>query len=101
MPGLVPLLELTHQVFAQGPAGGDLLLELRISDRGHDVAGLRHLPDADSRAEDDIGGSDVIAEIELGPRTRLTVPIPGDRKSTRLNSSHVAISYDVFCLKKK
>src|SRR5215510_15672091 len=27
---------------------------------------------------------------------------PGlDRKSTRLNSSHVAISYAVFCLKKK
>src|SRR5437870_11441784 len=24
----------------------------------------------------------------------------GDRKSTRLNSSHVAISYAVFCLKK-
>src|SRR5437660_2953641 len=33
-------------------------------------------------------------------------PIPAppgrrDRKSTRLNSSHVAISYAVFCLKKK
>src|SRR5207253_4792530 len=27
--------------------------------------------------------------------------IPLDRKSTRLNSSHVAISYAVFCLKKK
>src|SRR5690349_10927453 len=27
--------------------------------------------------------------------------IPGDRKSTRLNSSHVEISYAVFCLKKK
>src|SRR5690625_5829850 len=30
--------------------------------------------------------------------------LPGgasDRKSTRLNSSHVAISYAVFCLKKK
>src|SRR5690625_6510782 len=26
---------------------------------------------------------------------------PGDRKSTRLNSSHVAISYAVFCWKKK
>src|SRR5690625_6677233 len=25
----------------------------------------------------------------------------GDRKSTRLNSSHVAISYAVFCLKKQ
>src|SRR5690625_6403477 len=28
-------------------------------------------------------------------------PKPTDRKSTRLNSSHVAISYAVFCLKKK
>src|SRR5699024_11622984 len=27
--------------------------------------------------------------------------IIGDRKSTRLNSSHVSISYAVFCLKKK
>src|SRR5690554_4670762 len=28
-------------------------------------------------------------------------PISVDRKSTRLNSSHVRISYAVFCLKKK
>src|SRR5438477_5738123 len=28
-------------------------------------------------------------------------PIDGDRKSTRLNSSHMSISYAVFCLKKK
>src|SRR5690554_209976 len=28
-------------------------------------------------------------------------PAEGDRKSTRLNSSHVRISYAVFCLKKK
>src|SRR5690554_2926138 len=27
--------------------------------------------------------------------------VPLDRKSTRLNSSHVRISYAVFCLKKK
>ena len=27
--------------------------------------------------------------------------MPLDRKSTRLNSSHVVISYAVFCLKKK
>src|SRR5207253_10118738 len=35
---------------------------------------------------------------------RLITPRPvllQDRKSTRLNSSHVAISYAVFCLKKK
>src|SRR5688500_19191621 len=29
------------------------------------------------------------------------IPGPGDRKSTRLNSSHLVISYAVFCLKKK
>src|SRR5437899_7031579 len=28
-------------------------------------------------------------------------PAPRDRKSTRLNSSHLGISYAVFCLKKK
>src|SRR5256885_7763027 len=28
-------------------------------------------------------------------------PDPEDRKSTRLNSSHLVISYAVFCLKKK
>src|SRR5256885_10063355 len=33
--------------------------------------------------------------IEPGP------PAPEDRKSTRLNSSHLVISYAVFCLKKK
>src|SRR5256885_11818521 len=27
--------------------------------------------------------------------------LEGDRKSTRLNSSHLVISYAVFCLKKK
>src|SRR5690242_21175440 len=27
--------------------------------------------------------------------------LPRDRKSTRLNSSHMSISYAVFCLKKK
>src|SRR5690349_23649271 len=32
---------------------------------------------------------------------RVKVHPGGDRKSTRLNSSHVEISYAVFCLKKK
>src|SRR5215208_7616907 len=36
-----------------------------------------------------------------GPGGRGTGTLPRDRKSTRLNSSHVAISYAVFCLKKK
>src|SRR5690625_5567868 len=37
----------------------------------------------------------------FGSRTPVTARTRLDRKSTRLNSSHVAISYAVFCLKKK
>src|SRR3712207_8401937 len=34
-------------------------------------------------------------------RGRVLRRVAGDRKSTRLNSSHANISYAVFCLKKK
>src|SRR5690606_42012143 len=34
-------------------------------------------------------------------RSLRAMSLPSDRKSTRLNSSHVKISYAVFCLKKK
>src|SRR3989442_5897922 len=44
-------------------------------------------------------------QLKLGcpvPPPRTAPPPSGaDRKSTRLNSSHVRISYAVFCLKKK
>src|SRR5256885_9558356 len=33
--------------------------------------------------------------------SRVYAGYPQDRKSTRLNSSHLVISYAVFCLKKK
>src|SRR3712207_8100198 len=36
-----------------------------------------------------------------GTLGRVSSSSPGDRKSTRLNSSHANISYAVFCLKKK
>src|SRR5256885_10412920 len=36
-----------------------------------------------------------------GTRRDPTSSEPQDRKSTRLNSSHLVISYAVFCLKKK
>src|SRR2546426_7781272 len=38
---------------------------------------------------------------DLATRRHLPVHCAGDRKSTRLNSSHLVISYAVFCLKKK
>src|SRR5256884_4564757 len=42
-------------------------------------------------------------EVMAGPDAGDThsAPVPLDRKSTRLNSSHGYISYAVFCLKKK
>src|SRR3989442_4590780 len=51
-----------------------------------------------------------LAELEITETYLLEVPeaarearmaMQSDRKSTRLNSSHVRISYAVFCLKKK
>src|SRR5437870_6546380 len=41
------------------------------------------------------------AMADLGTHLLRTGDEPADRKSTRLNSSHVAISYAVFCLKQK
>src|SRR5439155_6630446 len=55
-----------------------------------------------------LGGGDTatfLSDASLStPRFRLTyrkLSADRDRKSTRLNSSHVAISYAVFCSKKK
>src|SRR5690625_5682905 len=43
-----------------------------------------------------------LAGARLGVAVTVFMPrTAADRKSTRLNSSHVAISYAVFCLKKK
>src|SRR3712207_7998159 len=41
-----------------------------------------------------------VHRVVAGPEISLVGTI-GDRKSTRLNSSHANISYAVFCLKKK
>src|SRR2546430_1748213 len=49
-------------------------------------------------------GAPMVAAAESVPiltPVRASVPATADRKSTRLNSSHLVISYAVFCLKKK
>src|SRR5690606_41410360 len=43
--------------------------------------------------------SDALCRSSLVTRRTCTGRRTGDRKSTRLNSSHVKISYAVFCLK--
>src|SRR3989442_16032543 len=48
------------------------------------------------------GGRFGTTEVTLGAGRGATLGnVTRDRKSTRLNSSHVRISYAVFCLKKK
>src|SRR5260221_6649512 len=50
------------------------------------------------------GGTSGSEGVQSQVRGQWHGPIPsmvGDRKSTRLNSSHTVISYAVFCLKKK
>src|SRR5256885_6044193 len=44
---------------------------------------------------------DHAAQAAHGPESGNRAPPVRDRKSTRLNSSHLVISYAVFCLKKK
>src|SRR5207302_5830886 len=47
------------------------------------------------------GTQSLIANLEVATGQVVTPSLGPDRKSTRLNSSHVKISYAVFCLKKK
>src|SRR5256885_10277524 len=66
----------------------------------HEAVQLDDPPHAIERAE-------LVAERDQGAERRQAgglvprVDVQVDRKSTRLNSSHLVISYAVFCLKKK
>src|SRR5256885_9655728 len=50
---------------------------------------------------DTLASTDRPTEPSAGIPTTVAVEAAPDRKSTRLNSSHLVISYAVFCLKKK
>src|SRR5690606_40329637 len=65
----------------------------RLRAHGRAAAALRRGRLPDRREADRAGGRG-------GPAGSLRAAVPRrDRKSTRLNSSHVKISYAVFCLK--
>src|SRR5690606_41934773 len=79
-------VDAAHRVASLGQGDGEVGADRRLADtalagrNGHDPGPIAGLADL---------GPDLGAE-----------PLQ-DRKSTRLNSSHVKISYAVFCLKKK
>src|SRR5690242_20824716 len=80
--------------------------------RSSDLAGRVLVPGLPRAGDRRVGVRGAAPEGRVRPlvrrRARLVAPSAGgapavrlDRKSTRLNSSHMSISYAVFCLKKK
>src|SRR6266498_4200295 len=92
------------------PAGGNMIRLPRRPARYVSLlaltTGVLLAPAAPASADDPVADLTcaitvtVAVHPPLTPETRHVVTI-SDRKSTRLNSSHVRISYAVFCLKKK
>src|SRR3712207_6929702 len=70
----------------------------RSADAGKGAFGQRRFPIALGRGAE--GASPDLA-VEAPRQHQVDDLTGGDRKSTRLNSSHANISYAVFCLKKK
>src|SRR5256885_11087642 len=76
----------------EGPAGGE-----------HGRSGALRQRHPEARAERVQAAQELGARQDRGGghhRVRLGAGTLGDRKSTRLNSSHLVISYAVFCLEK-
>src|SRR5690606_40183995 len=73
-----------------------------LSSRGDEAGKVQALDlGADDYLTKPFGMDELLARLRAALRHQLQVQGERDRKSTRLNSSHVKISYAVFCLKKK
>src|SRR5690606_39352557 len=72
----------------------------RSSDLVHHLAAYHHMRHKCKKRNGDQQVLVDLTEYYGRNRAQMTL-ISEDRKSTRLNSSHVKISYAVFCLKKK
>src|SRR5690554_6978485 len=82
------------------PAHVERLKQLKVEGRLL-VAGPHPAIDSEEPGDAGFSGSLVIAEFASLTEAQAWADADPDRKSTRLNSSHVRISYAVFCLKKK
>src|SRR5690606_21928576 len=82
-----------------GPArltGGVSMAQARIIEASREMVGASMMYNPEGMMQI---GNDMASFPEI--IRNLANALRGDRKSTRLNSSHVKISYAVFCLKKK
>src|SRR5215467_4236604 len=101
-----------NRVLLRGQGTPELLPAATVTDNFFQTLGVQPVAGRDFRAGEDLaaaprtvmlsygwwqrrfGGKDVTGQV-------LNIDDHPDRKSTRLNSSHLVISYAVFCLKKK
>src|SRR5713101_8279300 len=83
------------EVAVRLPADASAEIDLR-STSGRVRTGFDGLQSARSPGSNTVAGS-----LGAGAGRMTVTTLSADRKSTRLNSSHMSISYAVFCLKKK
>src|SRR5690606_42052228 len=82
----------------QAPSGQEIVPPAEPSETAQAKTGLpESAPSMTPPATAPVAG----ARVQEPPQATLSGQTDLDRKSTRLNSSHVKISYAVFCLKKK
>src|SRR5690606_40577688 len=105
-----PLLKLLTSSASRAPAASQIYT-LSLHERSSDLLGeiaflVKHVGDAARHARGEVAAGladhhhDAAGHV-LAAVVADTLDHRRDRKSTRLNSSHVKISYAVFCLKKK
>src|SRR5215510_5374902 len=99
---------LDHRIGALTPALSPHIQSAARRRRSHPLAGARPTCDSRRPGRRHAGDRRLSLPGSVPQSTRRPISArgcgrggPRDRKSTRLNSSHVAISYAVFCLKKK
>src|SRR5262245_64645681 len=87
---VVRRLDPSQSIEVRAVVRGVRLVEVRIGEVRVDTAGAPRMGGRPGRSQPASGRA-----LRLGPDGDLLL----DRKSTRLNSSHLGISYAVFCLK--
>src|SRR3712207_7492892 len=88
---LFPYTTLFHSTAGRGSRAGGSIDEVHPPNRSRD---MQRITQVDSFTDKPFAGNPAGVCVMEAQREE-------DRKSTRLNSSHVNISYAVFCLKKK
>src|SRR5580698_9448678 len=97
-PGLALGRDGVDEVGAAQAGHADLLLTSPLQEPEHDVTGPGPAVGTDHVIE---GLHPFPGLVRIDVRQLGGQSVAEDRKSTRLNSSHMSISYAVFCLKKK